>query len=91
MAKGLFNARDVMDITVVICNENWKKGIQPLVPYIEAAFAKASIVKRVEFISRLVKVNTDAFKDVLRIEKLLTFLEWMYESYKEEEHLELNP
>ena len=75
----------------MICCENWKQGLNSLVPLIEAAFAKVSVIKRVEFIHKLLRVNTDCFKDVIRIPKVLTFVEWMYENYKTEERLELNP
>lgn len=52
-----------------------------------------SLSKRIEFISRLLKINNnDSFKDVIRIDNLLTFSEWMYENCKQEvPHMEMNP
>lgn len=75
----------------MICCENWKAGLAPFVPQIEAAFTKVSLVKRVEFIRRLLATTNDSYKDVMRIPKILTFVEWMYENYKSQDHLELNP
>jgi hypothetical protein len=39
----------------------------------------------------VLRIGTETFKDIIRIEKLLTFAEWMYENYKSEEHLQFNP
>lgn len=91
MGKGVFQASEILDITLFICAEDWKQGLQPLVPYIEATFSKVSLIKRIEFIHKVLKVGTETFKDIIRIEKLLTFAEWMYENYKTDEHLEFNP
>jgi len=62
--------------------ENWKEGLGPIVNLIEASFLKVSMIKRVEFIHKLLKIDTDCFKDIVRIPKILTFVEWMYENYK---------
>ena len=75
----------------MICSENWKQGLNPFVNFIESAFAKVSLIRRVEFIRKLLRTNNDCFKDVMRIPKVLTFVEWMYENYKSQDNLDLNP
>lgn len=42
-AEGFFTVKDVLDLTKMICAENWKVGVDSLVPFIEAAFAKSSL------------------------------------------------
>lgn len=75
----------------MLAAEEWREGIQALVPYIETAFAKVSLVRRIDFIHRILKVGTQTMKDIVRIEKLLTFAEWMYEHCKGPEQLQFNP
>ncbi len=65
--------------------ENWIKGIQVFSPLIEIAFSKASLIKRVDFISKLIRIPTECYKEVLKIEKLKTFMEWINENYKEDD------
>lgn len=75
----------------MICAEDWKQGIKPFFELIEQAFLKVSLSKRVEFILKLLKLKNEAFKDVLRIERILTTTEWMYENYREEAKLNFYP
>ena len=75
----------------MICAENWTEGIKPLCGLIESAFQKVSLIKRINFILKLLRLKNEAFKDVMRIERILTFAEWLYENHKEEYKLQLYP
>ena len=75
----------------MICAENWTEGIKPLCGLIESAFQKVSLIKRINFILKLLRLKNEAFKDVMRIERILTFAEWLYENHKEEYRLQLYP
>ena len=50
--NGLLSAREVLDCSIVICNEEWSQGLTTLKPYIEAAFAKMPIIKRTEYVNK---------------------------------------
>lgn len=87
----LMKPQEVLDMALVLAAEEWKEGIHAIVPYIETAFAKVSLVRRIDFIHRMLRVGTQAMKDIVRIEKLLSFAEWMYEHCKGPEELQFNP
>lgn len=90
-ASFLLKAQEILDLATLVCAEDWKQGVQPLVTLVEAAFLKASLARRIDFVHLLLRVGSDTVKDVLRIEKLLTFAEWMYENHRSAERLDLNP
>jgi hypothetical protein len=73
----------------MICGENWKNGISPFAPYIEAAFSKTSLSKRIEFVNALARMQSPITSDVFKIPKILTFMEWMFNT-AENEHLASN-
>ena len=85
VGNTLLNTREILDTALLICATDWKQGLKPLVSLLESAFCKSPISQRVLFISQVLKIKSDCFKDVVRIDKLLTFAEWMYEHYKQQE------
>ncbi len=74
----------------MICAENWNNGIKAFVPFIEAAFSKTSLSKRMEFVNAIVRIQSQMITDVLKIPKILCFIEWMNNT-AENEHLISNP
>ncbi len=78
----LARPKEVLQVALMLAAEDWKEGVGALVPYIENAFSKVSLMRRLEFMHKMLKIGTQTMKEVVRIEKLLTFAEWMYENHK---------
>ena len=72
----MFSVREILNITKMICCENWKVGISPFSSYIEAAFAKSSLSRRIDYINDLIELKSDIVGEVLKLTKILIFLEW---------------
>lgn len=76
---GFLNAKEILDTTVMIFAEDWQAGLKPLIPYIEASFSKISILRRIEFLTKLMKINNEKCLNELlsKVDKILIFIEWI--------------
>mmetsp|Transcript_18664 Transcript_18664/g.17776 ORF Transcript_18664/g.17776 Transcript_18664/m.17776 type:complete len:224 (-) Transcript_18664:42-713(-) len=83
---GYFSFQEVLDMVKMVCAENWKEGLDGILPYLEAAFRKCSIQTRVDFIFSLVEITSTVLKRVLEVPSICIFMEWMstsgYESLR---------
>ena len=61
----------------MICAENSKNYLKKFNIFIEAAFSKSSLSKRIDFITRLLNVKSSLTHSIIKLEKLLFFVEWM--------------
>lgn len=65
----------------MMCGENWKNGIILFANLIEEAFSKSSLPKRIEYIYKLLDLRSTTINDILKISKIITFVEWLF-NYK---------
>ena len=79
------NCQEILEVSLIICAQDWKLGLKPLLPYLEEAFIKVSLVKRVEYLIKLLRIpKTDMQSQILKIPKLCIFAEWMSDAYRAE-------
>jgi hypothetical protein len=66
----------------MIASENWKQGLKEFMAYIEIAFAKTSLIKRIEFLNELLGMKGETYLEIIKIEKILIFIDYMIHEKK---------
>lgn len=77
-SPSLFSHSDIFLSSLLLCVEDWKEGLLPLLPFISQAFVKASMVKRIEYLNGLMEIKSHSVQEIFKLRKIRVFLYWMF-------------
>lgn len=79
---GILTVQEILDLSIIICNEGWKVGLSEMLRLIEEAFVKYPVIKRIDYIERLVLVKGTLSCDIFKIPKIHALVEWFKNNSK---------